>query len=340
MGRLRARGVLRLAQFWPVGRSDADTTNITIALELEPAFVFRPDRGVETPTRVFEDAHWDDRGTKKLVLGRNRDTLRVRLQGIDAPELHYGPPLPGRRDFRQHLAETTVFALRAMLLELAAGAKELRADVISFVDSPNEVFDVYGRYVGNIMVYADGFGVDLNYWLLEHGWAVPGLYNSMTERELAVARSLSAKAARENLGLHKGRDYRDRVVPFDYDLVERRGVDPAAFRLYDDRGPTMNPKFFRRQVHYELKERLSPSGKSFREALLADASYKALTWETFAGLPASVKESPRELARHAVKLGSLMGARGSLPRADDLIYVEAGADITNSRGEVIREWDF
>jgi endonuclease YncB( thermonuclease family) len=215
MGRLRARGTLELSQFWPTGDSDADTANIKITLDLSPSFVFRPEAGVETVTNVFQDAHIKgEKGTLKPVLGKNRDKLKVRLQGVDAPELHYLPRVKRAKNFRQRLAESAVFALREKLLLLANGASSLRADAITFVDQPNDAFDMFGRYVGNVTVYADGFALDLNQWLLEHGWAVPGLYNSMTQREINVARALSQAAAANNLGVYRGSYYKDSTSQF------------------------------------------------------------------------------------------------------------------------------
>jgi endonuclease YncB( thermonuclease family) len=341
MGRLRARGVLKLAQFWPDGNSDADTANLTVSLTLDPPFAYRPDQGVEKATRVFHDAHWKDRGKPKPVLGTKRDKLRVRLQGIDAPELHYKPPIKGTKDFRQNLAESAVFALRKMLIDLAAGSKELRADVVTFVESPNDAFDMYGRYVGNVTVYADGFAVDINHWLLEHGWAVPGLYNSMTERELTVARTLSAAAAAANSGLYKSTYYKNKLVAFDWKLVRRPASEAKNFRLYDDKGDVMNPKFFRRQAQYELKERNKPSGKNFYESLQEAKDYRALTWDVLRKLPAAARRDAAALKKKSVLLGSLMTRSGVLPRADDLIHIEGPGDIVAPDGKtVINKWDF
>lgn len=340
MGRLRARGILKLSQFWPEGRADADTANISISLELSPQFVFRPDSGVETVTHVYESAFYNDRGTLKPILGAKGDKLRVRLQGIDAPELHYMPRVKGAKEFRQRLGESAVFALRDMLRDMAAGAKELRADAITFVDKPDDAFDVYGRYVGNLTVYADGFAVDLNHWLLEHGWAVPGLYNSMTERELTVARTLSHDAAVNNWGIYKSTFYKNHIVPFEADLVERHKVNPDDFHLYDDKGDLMNPKIFRRQAEFETSERSKPTGKTFHESLLENDRYKALTWDVFSSLPKAKRKDAKFLKKKSVLLGSLISDHGALPRADDLIYIEDEAGVFSESGDPISEWDF
>lgn len=340
MGRLRARGMLRLSQFWPEGKSDADTANLNITLSLSPSFVYRPENGVETVTRVFEDAYWDDKGTKKPILGKNSEKLRVRLQGIDAPELHYLPRVKGARNFRQRLAESAVFALREKLYQLADGENELRADAITFVESPNDAFDMFGRYVGNVTVYADGFALDINHWLLENGWAVPGLYNSMTDREIHVARALSESASKNNVGLYKSSYYRNKLVKFEWDLIARHKVAPDSFKLYEDKGDVMNPKFFRRQATYEAKENQKKTGKSFRQTLVEDKSYKGLLFSDYAKLSESERTEDSKLRAIAVNLGNLISKNGALPKAEDLVYLEGPADITDSSGDVISEWDF
>lgn len=340
MGRLRARGTLVLKQFWPEGKSDADTANLNIALDLSPAFVFRPESGVEQSTKVFDDAHWKDRSKLKPLLGAKHDKLRVRLQGIDAPELHFLPPVKGAKNYRQRLAESAVFALREKLLQMADGRKELRADAITFVESPNDAFDMFGRFVGNVTVYADGFALDINHWLLEQGWAVPGLYNSMTERELNVARSLSAQAAKRKLGLYKGEWYKNKLVKFEHDLVVRHKVDPASFRLYEDKGGVMNPKFFRRQANFEAKEKNKLSGKTFRQSLIDDRGYRGLTWAAYSSLSETKRGDLEVLREASVPLGSLISSKGNLPKADNLIYLEGPADIVDTAGNVIDRWDF
>jgi hypothetical protein len=223
---------------------------------------------------------------------------------------------------------------------MANGAPSLRADAITFVDQPNDTFDMFGRYVGNITVYADGFALDINHWLLEHGWAVPGLYNSMTEREINVARALSQAAAADNLGLYKSNYYKEKLIDFEYDLVVRHHVDPESFALYDDKGALINPKFFRRQSLYEAKERNRPSGESFRESLVADSNYRALTYAKFSSLPESSRKDLTKLRPETVPLGSLISQAGALPKADDLVYLEGAADIVTADGASIDRWDF
>jgi endonuclease YncB( thermonuclease family) len=67
--------------------------------------------------------------------------------------------------------------------------------VFTHVDAPNEVFDTYGRLVGDIEVTVGGHKVDVNHWLVEQGFAYPTFYSSMNADEIKAFLAL-AKTAR------------------------------------------------------------------------------------------------------------------------------------------------
>src|SRR5215472_2529318 len=83
-GLLEVKGTLDVAQFWPTGGSDADTVNLGVK---SPSFRFSA-TGKDSdlkPTTVFDNARV--KGQKHPVGYGNEVTIR--LQGIDAPELHF-----------------------------------------------------------------------------------------------------------------------------------------------------------------------------------------------------------------------------------------------------------
>src|SRR5438105_765226 len=93
MGLLRVKGTIDVGQFWPKGTSDADTAVILVSVD---AFQFQqaPGGNFKT-THAFEDALVHGRqGAKAPIDAQGR--VRVRLQGIDAPELHYQPSPLGK----------------------------------------------------------------------------------------------------------------------------------------------------------------------------------------------------------------------------------------------------
>jgi len=103
MGLLRVKGTIDSGQFWPKGTSDADTAVIVVAVD---AFQFQAASGGPfKTTHAFEGALVHGRqGAKAPIDGKGR--VRVRLQGIDALELHYQPSPLGKCNLRP---ESTVF---------------------------------------------------------------------------------------------------------------------------------------------------------------------------------------------------------------------------------------
>src|SRR5262249_15877033 len=126
MGLLRLTGTVDSAQFWPDGESDADTVKIHVDIS-NGGFEFQHHaNGQFKPTNVFDNAKSKGKATKPVIDKQNRVTIR--LQGIDAPELHYAPAPLGKTKvtdqqraaykavnklYRQHIGETAAHALGA-----------------------------------------------------------------------------------------------------------------------------------------------------------------------------------------------------------------------------------
>lgn len=259
-GCLEVKGTIDLAQFWPDGEADADTTKVKVQVGRN-AFRFRPDD--DSPFRVthaFFGATVKGRVRKAPIDKHGRVTIR--LQGIDAPELHYRPqapkldgkkPTPAQRksfnaanaNFRQPLAETATLALARYLAR--AGGPQVPCVVRTAVDDPSDVFDTYGRLVGDIYVRVGAEERHVNHWLAESGWAQPSLYASMSDVEITDLVLITRKARYGRAGVWK--HVTSNVTRFDPQLVYRRHgpPDPAA-----DRGAVVFPKLFRRLATYRV----------------------------------------------------------------------------------------
>jgi endonuclease YncB( thermonuclease family) len=233
MGLLVARGTIALAQFWPSGLSDGDTTKVKVK-----AFTFE-----KKPTRVFDRALVAGRGGPTPPLNA-RGEITVRWQGIDAPELHYDPALPeaeGRDgDYRQHHGEAAAVALAKFLRGLAKGRATLGCTVETQVETPNDVFDTYGRFIGTIYVRSgQGRRLSLNTWMVREGLAYPTYYASMTAEEIRELAAAAVAAKRSRKGIWRGQSA---SLKFDPRLrFHGGGLAPA-----NDAGDVRFPKLFRR----------------------------------------------------------------------------------------------
>ena len=295
-GMLKVEGSIDLDQFWPPGTSDADTTKILITVG-PSGFQFRSSPGRRfKPTSVFDGAVvTGEQGTKPVVDKKGRIT--VRLQGIDAPELHYRPqsalkdqpnnPKPGENyrtaaqkkkflelneDYRQPYGETATVQLKKYLASI--GANPLPCKVVTSIDRPNEAFDVYGRLVGDVVVEPQK--ADVNHWLLRNGWALPAFYNSMAEEEITTLTALANKARKAKRGIWP--QYAARIGSLEKDLVFRR---KGTYVQGSDIGNVILPKMFRRLCAWTVNFEAGMVRSSFAEYLASKTKDEAMLAREF-----------------------------------------------------------
>jgi endonuclease YncB( thermonuclease family) len=331
-GLLELTGEIDLSQLWPQGTSDADTNKIKVSMTGK-AFRFRPNPGARWKvTHAFEGATVKGRTTKAPIDNQGRVT--VRLQGIDAPELHYRPPalvpskeqtkqqhelyLKWNEEYRQLLAESATIALRQFLEQ--AGADPLPCVVRSYVDQPNDVFDTYGQFVGDIFVRIAGRERHVNRWLVERGWALPGLYNSMSPDEIASLVAAATKAYDGGLGVWSS--LADAVGTFDSKLIFRgKGAPPQP-----DDGLVLNPKVYRRLATWAVNRKAKMVTGSFPRYLRAHSDPCFLTDDFLEQGTAAIE---RELAEFVDGDGTL----GFWP--DELIFKDAPSRLVGPGGAVV-----
>jgi endonuclease YncB( thermonuclease family) len=205
MGILRIQGAIDINQFWPNGTSDADTVKIKLHPKKD-SFEFKPDgENKFTKTMVFYSAISRGQGSKPVISKNKKDsseTITIRLQGIDAPELHFraaplnkknGANAKTRKEYnsnnqerRQYFGESAALALGNYLVQFADKKGILTCTFETVVDYPYEVVDTYGRFIGDIIV---GKGENVNLWLIRNGWAFPTFYTSMSVEEMKAVLS-------------------------------------------------------------------------------------------------------------------------------------------------------
>jgi endonuclease YncB( thermonuclease family) len=279
MGLLRIAGVIELDQFWPTSNSDADTTKVHVRVDAS-SFEFSVDgsTGFAPVPELATATVLGEIGDVRVVKTRAADQatfVTVRVEGVDAPELHYRPTIPIKHlsktdrqpfndkngEFRQSGAEAATVALAGRLA--VGGATEVTCTVSTVVDAPNEVFDVYGRFIGVIAVTESGGPFVVNDWLLVNGWALPSFYTSSTIDEIDRLTALADTAWQSGFGVWPQYSYA--LGTFDRQQRYRRPTTKPA--VSPDTGAFILPKVFRRfaqwQIARDAKLAVPTSFKSF-----------------------------------------------------------------------------
>jgi hypothetical protein len=128
---LQINGHIQVAQFWPDGESDADTTKLLVSVGQDSFKVKMPTSDVHVPTPAFDAClpagrEETDGSVKQDKLINAKGHITVRLQRVDAPELHIAPgPIKGKSlagtglflKYRQRQAETGTNALRLLFAQ-------------------------------------------------------------------------------------------------------------------------------------------------------------------------------------------------------------------------------
>jgi endonuclease YncB( thermonuclease family) len=335
-GVLRVRGTIDLAQFWPDGDADADTSKVKVTVGKD-SFAFAADGKKFKPTNVYFGA--SSRGTSKKEVIDAKNRITVRLQGIDAPELHYKAGALRKSDKvtdakrkkfnevnrlqrRQYWAETSTVALCKKLSAFAPKNKPVACEVISLIDKPFEVIDTYGRFVANIHV-GKGYSTDINLWLCQEGWAYPTFYSSMTTEEIQAYLDVLARAKKKG---RVAKAYSTDTSKFDSKLVFRKKgpIDAAK-----DKGKVLMPKVFRRQVAYRMQKAAKISTGSFKAYLEANKDFCFLTPDFIdQGVNAAV---PRRLDEF------LKGSKFLLD-PHEVVFKEKYSDLVGKNGKKLEKF--
>ena len=334
-GILTVTGLIDFAQFWPKGLSDADTAKIVVHVTGPSSFSFQKTPGAPAKTtNAFAGAFMKGSDSVDKKTGKKRkpkmainskSQITVRLQGIDAPELHFRPPR-GRINLRQHFGESATIGLATFLKTFGVGALPCR--VVTRVNKPNDVFDKYGRFVGDIIVRKGGKDVNLNHWLVEQGWAFPSFYDSMMMKEINdfIAVAKTAQTKKRNIWIKSG--YTTDIGTLDRTLKTRPvGSTPAA-----DKGAVIIPKFFRRQYTWFIDD---PAKKNLKAFLL-----KAGTKDVFVLTDAYLKfinqngpKPPR------IKLGNAIdGANKIIHAPADFVIHEMPSTLVKGKNVPVTGW--
>lgn len=347
MGTLRVKGIIELEQFWPKGEADADTTKIQLVVK-GGSFEYKEDGAAKfKKTNAFKDAKSVGQVSKEVIKTRAKDgvqTITVRLQGVDAPELHYkAAPLKqsdsitktkragfnkiNKEEKRQHFAESASVALAAHLKSFANGKATISAVFESKVEKPFEAIDTYGRFIGNVLV---GNGKDINLWLVENGWCSPAFYTSTKPEEINTF--LTAWAKGKKIKGRTSQSISTNASKFDWKLIYRKPSTVKKFTIGEDKGPSIMPKIFRRQVAWAVAKKagIANTSKNFKGHLQKTPDQLMLLKDFLQdGLTAG--------KMHA--LHEFVDAKGKILEApEQLVFQEKPGTLLNKNGKKITAW--
>jgi endonuclease YncB( thermonuclease family) len=335
MGTLKIIGQIELKQFWPEGSSDADTSSILVSVNKDSFFYRKDNQSSYRKTKVFYDASVVGKSKAKLV---KNNKIKVRFQGIDAPELHYKAPAlltapevtPSLRkaynqknkEFRQNLGESAAFALRKFLKSIDNTI--VNCEVLSHnVDDPREVVDTYGRFVANVNVKKKNKVYDLNVWLAEAGWVVPTFYTSMAVTEMDELLKAAKKGKKKK---HIWKYLHNDTGKFKYSHQYREHV--LDFKLGNDFGVLLMPKLFRRQVAYAMQKKVSLFSGTISEFL-------AKSKDPFYKIDDFIAEGYDAKLYY---LDEFFNGKKFQLSPEELVFREKYSNVVDERGRQITKW--
>jgi len=364
-GLLRVSGTLDLSQFWPNGHSDVDTATVVVDAG---GFQFSKDGSPQglRRTDVFEHAYIG----QTAVIGKGRK-VQVRIQGIDAPELHCPPgarhpkapkangappkpkkklpPLKGNGGFfRQFQGRTSTADLAATV-----GKAKVGCTITTRVDEPNDVFDSHGRLIGDISFRLKDKLVNISHLAAEHGWALPAYYNSMNRSEINALQDLFEDARKKKRGIW--REFEKKVGKLERLEFDKRDRKFGAAERRADKKGFVVPKMYRRQLKFDVME-LNNLGPATIRDFLAGKPSKGQTrgskdpWTTRAAiLKNPMMKRPTKAPNDS--LAGALSAQNTFPTAvgvaqpGDIVFFEDSTSLRKKKkkkdkGTVIKPDDW
>jgi endonuclease YncB( thermonuclease family) len=353
-GLLRISGTIDLSQFWPDGTSDTDTATVVVNTD---GFEFSPDASPQAfrRTRVFDAAQL--RGKNVIKAGRK---LTVRIQGIDAPELHCPPGVQRPKGFpknktlkgnggkfRQLQGETSAAGL-AGDVGAKPQPKVVPCEITTRINFPNDTFDMFGRVIGDISFRIGGKTVSIAHLAAINGWALPAYYNSMNPEEILTLQQLFEEARKKKRGIWPRFE---KVVGQLKLLKFRHGGAFNKKEQLADRGPFTVPKIYRRQLRYSVLQQNDLAPKTFKD-YLAGKPLKGQTkqgtkdaWTTRAAILANpTMKKPTKAPNDS--LAGLLNANNAFPtgtgisQPGDIVFFEQPSTLKKKNGALITKWTF
>lgn len=321
-GKLTFTGSIDLNQFWPQNvktgnsfDSDADTVKVLVDVN---SVIFTPAKGAAKKTKLLQTAGFfsniknkkTGKVTRKFKPVINaKGYVTMRLQGIDAPELHY---MTGKPLYRQHWGNICTVELYNYLKKQTTG-NSINCEVYTQVDKPNDVFDKYGRCVGDVQIKEKSGKIqNVNHWLIEKGYAFPAFYNSMTDAEINEIIQLTKSVQKKRSNIWSG--FSQKMKKLDRTLTHS-AKDGTYSRSADAKAPVIFPKLFRRLWTFEIQKKQIFTTSAYHTYMLTNKSDVCCDTKSFlkSGFP-----------KKGTQLGTLVDSKGGVKfKPEDIVFKES-----------------
>jgi endonuclease YncB( thermonuclease family) len=184
---------------------------------------------------------------ERVKVSQSDQTVQLRFQGIDAPELHYqGEAQPFGRQSRNVLLNELDFGLvRYSNLKVISAERRVQGAILA------KETEKYGRPISYVLWEDDADGLEdgsqinigkslleksINYLMLEQGMAYPLFYTSMPSVHQNTFKAVAKKARDGRIGLWP------QDLTRNFDLTDNESIGPN--------GQLIFPKLFRRCTDY------------------------------------------------------------------------------------------
>jgi endonuclease YncB( thermonuclease family) len=337
-GLLTVIGSLDISQFWPATKGANSSDGDTVHLKVDPntSFLFKTSAHAKPKiTKKFIGAFVIDHGRKKKAITAKNE-IKIRLQGIDAPELHYPaiakvhPSKKGtyKNEFRQPFGAAAANALHKYLQTFLppGSGTVINATFVTQIKTPNEAVDSHGRFVGDILV-GTAAAQSINTWLVGNGWAFPLFYDSMTDKEVQTL--VDAWKIGKKLAARPQKSLRKPLQSF------FPGRNVANAKLPD--GAKLNiPKIFRRQAQFWTEV----DGPLTRTEFV-DLLNKGIKGKPDSAFPLDyfLKNFKNLDPKKRVSLPSKISSQGkTLFSPEELVFKEDPTTLKAANGQAVKGW--
>jgi len=335
-GLLTIVGKLDISQFWPASTGNNSSDGDTVHLKIDPnvSFIFSGAGGAKPKiTKAYIGGYVIDHGQKKKVI-TSKSEIKIRLQGIDTPELHY--PVIGKWDaskkplaseFRQPYGAGAAKALHDHLKTMiSGGGTVLHASFVTHIDHPADAIDSHGRFVGDIVI-GTAASKSINTWLVETGWAYPLFYDSMTAPEINTL--VTAWNTGKVLASRPEKSLQKPLQAFNPAVNVNNAKLP-------DGGKLNFPKIFRRQAMFWAGVPGPLPGTQFVALLTQGAKGKS---DRAYPLPYFMSNINKLEPKKRVTLVSKIGPQGQTNfEPPDLVFKEDPSTLLNASGSKVKTW--